>query len=105
MQMNQGDTACPAHDELKNFLAGKLDEKRSLLVEQHLEHCHECESSVDALESEPDTYVDALKADTKPEMASLSFFDSQLSEIVALADSRNARVAHLPCILGSKVGS
>lgn len=59
-------TTCPPSEQLKAYLAGKLDQDTSESLSQHLEGCHECGQTATQLEQEPDTLVELLQAALPP---------------------------------------
>lgn len=56
-------TACLPRDTLKKYLSGWVDLEQTDAIEAHLLHCRDCESTLAALEQDPDTLVEFIRAD------------------------------------------
>ena len=59
-------TKCPPRNRLKAYLAGRLDEQDSDVLERHLLECIECEQAASALDHDPDTLVELLQLGPTP---------------------------------------
>ncbi len=57
---------CPPRNRLKAYLAGRLDEQDSDVLERHLLECIECEQAASALDHDPDTLVELLQLGPTP---------------------------------------
>jgi hypothetical protein len=52
---------CPSCQELTGYVLGTLDEPQAGFISDHLDHCPECDATVENLETEPDTLLDKLR--------------------------------------------
>ncbi len=59
-------TQCPPRNRLKDYLAGKLDQQGSDLLEQHLLACIQCEQTASEIDHDPDTLVELLQSHPEP---------------------------------------
>ncbi len=59
-------TKCPPRNRLKDYLAGKLDEPDSAVLERHLLECSECEQAASEIDHDPDTLVELLQLGPGP---------------------------------------
>lgn len=53
---------CPDHETLANYLGGWVDDAQSCLIEQHLESCDACQTTIVRIECEPDSLLDSVKS-------------------------------------------
>lgn len=63
---------CPPRNVLKDYLAGRLQEEDSAVLEHHLIECSTCEQTATNLEAEPDTLVEALRGEPDDEAGAAS---------------------------------
>ncbi|MEZ6149386.1 MAG: protein kinase [Pirellulaceae bacterium] len=59
-------TQCPPRNRLKDYLAGKLDDDDSEVLERHLLECSDCELAASEIDNEPDTLVELLQLGPAP---------------------------------------
>lgn len=59
-------TTCPPRKQLQNYLAGKLEESDSEVLEQHLQSCQVCEQTALEIDQAPDSLVELLQDSVPP---------------------------------------
>ncbi|MAG94682.1 MAG: hypothetical protein CMJ48_13195 [Planctomycetaceae bacterium] len=58
---------CPAAEELSGYSLGILADDRSLLIDDHLEECGECQAAMETLAPAPDTLMEQLASPKHPD--------------------------------------
>lgn len=52
---------CPSRERLRDYLAGKMSDEDSSVLELHLDDCEACEDTANQLEQQPDTFAEFLQ--------------------------------------------
>ncbi|MFW6114342.1 MAG: protein kinase domain-containing protein, partial [bacterium] len=76
---------CPEQNALSDFLWGKLPEREQDLIAEHLEVCHQCEQTAQALETAADPLVQSLEFPFEEDVLEESELHHALGEMRKMA--------------------
>ncbi|MCU0715704.1 MAG: serine/threonine-protein kinase [Pirellula sp.] len=81
---------CLSEARLREYIQGWIPENLQLEVESHLKECTECETTLNRLESDPDSFLEILQSDTPNSLPSPV---TEGDSVIAYAISRAAQIA------------
>ncbi|MEO8270641.1 MAG: zf-HC2 domain-containing protein [Aureliella sp.] len=66
MAVDRATPKCPPRNRLIDYLAGKLEDDDSDILELHLLECSECEEAASQIDNDPDTLIELLQLGPAP---------------------------------------
>ncbi len=86
---------CLSEARLREYIQGWIPENLQLEVESHLKECTECETTLNRLESDPDSFLEILQSDTPNSLPSPV---TEGDSVIAYAISRRHRLQRIRTI-------
>ena len=80
-------TKCPPRNRLQEYLAGKLDDEESDLLERHLSDCTRCEKTASEIDTDADSLVELLQSGPSPIQMQHAAPDQEQSATESLVSS------------------